>query len=433
MIRNHTHNRRAIVANREDLTPVQTDEIADLARAAGYSVVATVTQVRTEDPGLYLGKGKVVELAEMVDDRDASTVVIDGDLTPAQHRNITDRLSPQTQLLDRIRLVLDIFADQVSDRRAKLQVERERLRDELARYDASADEGWFNRRTEKGSPRYDMLDRIDHIDRTLDAMVDPSEQMRQQRQEQGFDLVTIAGYTNAGKSTLLHRLADDLDLASQSARHPDEDTVAGIEDRLFKTLETTTRRVTIRGRPVLCTDTVGYVEELPHRLIASFSETLSEAEAADLVILVTDGSDDATRFREKLQVSLDVLNEQGVSNETILPVVNKVDQLDPHQRAERVDIVEGLLGETLPISALHGTNIDRLLDVLYERLPSSRQRFELPYNDDSMSMVARAYDAMHVSEVTYTEDRISIDVEGRPAVIHQFAAQVDELRDPAKR
>src|SRR5699024_2534425 len=145
----------------------------------------------------------------------------------------------------------------------------------------------------------------------------------------------ISGYTNAGKSTLLHRLADELSLTDRT--HPDRAETATIEDRLFETLETTTRRATLDGRPVLLTDTVGFVADLPHWLVESFSETLSEAAAADCVVLVADASDPPDELREKLQISLDVLDSQGVSRENVVTALNKVDLLEPNERDRRVE------------------------------------------------------------------------------------------------
>ncbi len=414
----------ALVAKRRSESPVDTDEIVALATAAGYTVADTVTQVRHEDPGLYFGAGKVDAIAAMVGSNEISTVIVDGELTPAQHRNIAERLPDETRLIDRIRLILDIFADQATDTRAKLQVEREQLRYELSRYEAAPDEGWFNRRTEKGSPRYDLLDRIDRLKQKLEETPHPGVRMRRQRREQGFDLVTIAGYTNAGKSTLLHRLADDLELSAHDDHHQDTSATAAIEDRLFKTLETTTRRVTIRGRPVLCTDTVGYVEALPHRLIASFSETLSEAASADVVLLVTDGSDEPDRYRDKLQVSIDVLDEQGVDRSRVIPVINKIDRIDERTLRERKALTTGALCEPVAISARDGRHIDRLLQRIYEHLPVDRRVLELPNEAAAMSLVSEAYETMAVNDVTYEGDTIRLDVEGRPSVIDTFEARV---------
>lgn len=404
----------AIVAKRADRAPVDPTEITALTTAAGYRVVEAITQARTEDPGTYLGSGKLDELAERVRTTDADLVVIDDELTPGQYRNITERLPSTTRLTDRIRLVLEIFAEQAPTKRARLQVERVQLEYDLAVYEADADEGWFNRRSEKGSPRYDLQDRIARLERELASMADPADHLRKRRREQGFDLVTIAGYTNAGKSTLLHRLADDLDVATAEASHPDDDPVAAAEDRLFKTLETTTRRATFRRRPVLCTDTVGYIADLPHDLVAAFSSTLSEAAAADVVILLADATDEADAFVEKLEVSIDVLEGQGVDIDDVVLAINKADAVDIRAVAALQRLANEYVDDPLAISAKDGTNVDDLIDAVVERLPTDRRSVVLPYDDDAMRLVSTAYDRLVVHDVEYADGTVTLDVEGRP-------------------
>ncbi|WP_458209325.1 GTPase HflX [Haladaptatus sp. NG-SE-30] len=312
----------AIVAKCSDVSPVDTEEITALVSAAGYEVVGEITQVRAEDPGTYLGSGKVEELVAEVSETNARLVVVDDELTPGQTKQLRDELPTETRLYDRYRLILDIFNEQASTKNAQLQVELARLKYELPRIEAESDAQHLNIALEKGTRVHDARNRIRELERKLDELPTPAEQFRERRREQGFDLVTIAGYTNAGKSTLLHRLADELDLSNAEPDHPDKDATAAIEDRLFKTLETTTRRTTIEGRPILMTDTVGFVQELPHWLVKSFSETLSEAAAADTVILVADVSDPLDELRTKLRVSLDVLESQGVEHGSILTALN---------------------------------------------------------------------------------------------------------------
>lgn len=425
-----TRHGTAVVAKRADAGPIDTTEIEALVEAAGYTVGCAVTQIRPEDRATHLGSGKVEELCERVREYTASLVVIDGELTPGQHRRLADRLPTGVRLLDRLRLVLELFESQTSDRRAQLQIELEQLTYDLARYEADPDEGWLNRLTEKGSPRYDLRDRIDYLERQLDEMTPPDEAARERRRREGFDLVTIAGYTNAGKSTLLHRLADDLDPDALGDAHPDTHTVAAVEDRLFKTLQTTTRRATLRGRPVLVTDTVGYVDELPTQLIASFSETLSEAAAADVVILLIDGVDDPATLRGKLDVSMTILEGQGVERTAIIPVINSVDRLDPEDVTERRAIVGEHLVEPVAISALTGTNVDTLVDRLIERLPTDRRTIELDPGDEAMALVSNAYERAVVHGVTYTDDAVRLDVAGRPAVLDRLEGAIAD-GDPA--
>lgn len=412
----------AIVASRTNDGPVDTAEIRALAESAGYEVLEEVTQTRPPDPGSYLGAGAVDRLVSIVAATDATTVIIDDRITPAQHRHLSEALPPGTELLDRYRLVLDIFAEGATTRRATLQVERARLQYELRHIEAEADEGMLNKRVEKGSQIYDVRDRIDELGRKLEELPTPAEQFRRQRQAEGFDLVTIAGYTNAGKSTLLHRLADDLDLADRQPDHPDRDVEVAVADRLFETLETTTRRTSVADRPVLLTDTVGFVDDLPHDLIESFGETLSEAAAADAVVLVADGSDPVEAITEKLQVAMDTLDAQGVDRADVVTALNKVDRLDDSALEQRLAASDGVAPRPMPISAVEGRGIDRLIEAVRERLPTRKTTIEAPNCDEMMSVVSRAYDRTAVEDISYEGGRVTIDLRGRPAVVEQLEA-----------
>lgn len=427
------HEPSAVVAKRASAAPVETDEIRSLATAAGYDVVVELTQVGPEDPGTHFGSGKVDELAAVVAETDARTVVVDGELTPSQHHSLRERLPGGTELLDRYRLVLEIFDRGAGSRRAQLQVELARLRYDLPRLIEGADEGMLNERTEKGSPVYDVRDRIDGLERKLAESPDPAEHFRERRRDQGFDLVTVAGYTNAGKSTLLHRLADDMSLAESGSRgnRSEKDATASVRNRLFETLETTTRRTTIDGRPVLATDTVGFVSDLPQRLIASFGETLSEAAAADAVVLVVDASDPVDAFREKLDVSMDVLAEQGVDSAAVVTALNKVDTLDEDEIERRRAVASDLAPEPIPVSVLDGTNLDRLRERIRDRLPTDRATLTVPNCDEAMSLVSEAYDRTAVDDVTYRGDEVRIELDGRPSVVERLRARAAGVGDGA--
>ncbi|AGB36366.1 GTPase HflX [Natronococcus occultus] len=424
---------RAVVAKRAPNAPVETDEIESLARANGDDVVATVTQVGPNDSGTYLGSGKLDELATVVADREADRVVVDDGLTPDQHHTIERRMPAETVVVDRYRLVLELFESQAGTRRAQLQVELARLQYDLPRVIAAADEGMLNQQTEKGSRIYDVEERIDRLETKLEELPDPAEQFRERRREEGFDLVTLAGYTNAGKSTLLHRLADDMSLEDRDEDAPadDGDATAAIEDRLFETLETTTRRATLDGRPALVTDTVGFVDELPHELVESFSSTLSEAAAADVVVLVADASDDLERFRNRLSVSLDVLAAQGVDAERIVPVVNKADALSDAERRRRYSTASDLVPEdaATPIlaSVLAGTNVEDVRDAIRERFPEERATLTLPNTDAAMSLVSTAHDRTTVESVDYEGETVELACRGRPDVLERLRGRAEQL------
>jgi GTP-binding protein HflX len=423
----------AIVAKHADEPPVETTEIRALAEAAGYEVVGEVTQARAEDPGSHFGAGKVADLAALADETGARVVVVDGELSPAQTHELQQAMPEGTRVLDRYRLVLEVFGERADTRRGKLQVELARLQYDLPRMREAADEGLLNRSVEKGSPLYDVADRIDRLEAKLDALPDPAEAFRERRREEGFDLVTLAGYTNAGKSTLLHRLADDLDPGDVKPDHPDREATASVAGRLFETLETTTRRATLGGRPVLLTDTVGFVSDLPHWLVESFSETLSEAAAADAVILVADASDPLPEFREKLRVSLDVLDAQVVPREAIVTALNKADLLDADERERRIQAASEIAPAPLPVSAVEGENVDALVGRVRDRLPTERATLEMPTCDDAMAVVSWAYDRATVEDVSYDAGTVSLALVGRPDVVERARAKAEEVRSQTSK
>ncbi|WP_255170140.1 GTPase HflX [Natrononativus amylolyticus] len=430
MSRSRTHARTVVVA-RGPSAPVETTEIRGLAEAAGHEVVAELTQAGTPDSGTYLGAGTVEELAALVAETGAGTVVAADGLTPAQHHALESAMPPGTAVYDRYRLVLEIFEARAGTRRARLQVELARLRYDLPRMIEAADEGMLNRVTESGTPVYDARDRIARLERKLSELPDPTEQFRARRREEGFDLLTIAGYTNAGKSTLLHRLADDMSLEDGDPEETDsasnKGATAEIEDRLFKTLETTTRRATIDGRPVLATDTVGFVDDLPHELVVSFSSTLSEAAAADIVVLVCDGSDDRPRFRDRLAVSLETLAEQGVEAERVVVAVNKVDRLSADELEARLATARESGRDAVPVSVTEGTNLEALLAAVSDRLPTERATLEVPNCDEAMALVSRAYDRTDVESVDYADGRVRIRCRGRPEVVDRLEGRAAAL------
>lgn len=420
------HGISALIAKRTDNPPVETEEIRALTSAAGYDVAGELTQVRSEDPGTHLGAGKVSELADRVAEDGIQLVVVDEELTPQQTKQLRDELPDDTKVYDRYRLILEIFDEQASTQRAKLQMELAQLKYELPRIDAATDAQMMTVMSESTAAD-NVRDRIHALERKIDELPSPAEKFREERREQGFDLVTLAGYTNAGKSTLLHRLGDDMSLSEAEPDHPDRDKPNAIEDRLFKTLETTTRRTTFNGRPVLMTDTVGFVQDVPHWLISSFSETLSEAAAADVVVLVVDASDPPDDVRDKFSVSLDVLNEQGVENDSIVTVLNKVDLLNEDERQQRIEIVSDVSTTVVPVSITEGTNMTELVDAIYEQLPTARANLSMPNCSDAMAVVSWMHDETAVESVEYRSDTIEVTLEGRPAVVEQARAKANDV------
>ena len=422
----HAAGGTAVVAARRTDDEPDTTEIRRLADAAGYEVVAERTQRRAEDAGYGVGRGKAEAVATAVADHGADAVVYGGALTPGQYGNWAELLPPGTELLDRYRLVLAIFAAGAADRAAQLQVELAALRYRLPRLRQVTDESLLNQATEKGSVVLDVEARVDRLAGELRAVSDRAAERRDERREQGFDPVAIAGYTNAGKSTLLHRLADDLSVADLGAGHADLDETATVENRPFETLETTTRRATVDGRRVLLTDTVGLVDALPHDLVASFSATLDAVADADVGLLVVDAGDPVDEVREKLCVSLDELDDPRGE---LLVVLNKRDLLGEAELAERRAVVadRDRVDGVLAVSAAEGTGVDALRERIREALPGETLAGELPNCGETESFLAWAHDHGTVADLDYAGETVTFEFEARPGVVERARARVEEL------
>ncbi len=429
-------NGRAVVAKRVDDGSPDTDEIRELAHAAGYTVVGEVTQTRTEDPALCLGEGKVDDIAGLIAETEATAVIFDNRLGPYQTFNLGTKLPEGVEVLDRFRLILDIFAQRAQTKKAQLQVELAELRYELPRAEAKAslakrDErpGFMGLGEYDESRERDIKAQISRINDELEQIERTEAHRREQRRESGFDLVALAGYTNAGKSTLLRRLASDIDIDENEGLHPDLDSTAESKNRLFTTLGTTTRRAEFDRRNVLVTDTVGFISDLPHWLVESFRSTLSEVYRADLVLLVVDVSDPVEEIREKLVTCHDTLYERNEA--PIVTVLNKSDLVDRKELKEKQAALEALAPNPVVISAKAGDNIEELRSRIDSELPAwHRERLVVPMTDDgTMSLVSWIHDHANVSEVDYGE-QVTIDFEARPAIVEQARSRAQEISIP---
>jgi len=423
---------RAVIAKRVDSGAANTEEVRDLARAAGYEVVAEVTQTRTEDPAHHVGEGKAETLAATVAATDATVVVFDNQLGPYQTYNLGNKLPEDTRIIDRFRLILEIFGQRAQTRKAQLQVELAELRYELPRAEAKAslakrDErpGFMGLGEYDETREQDIKNQISNIRDELENIEQTEQHRREQRRESGFDLVALAGYTNAGKSTLLRRLAEDLEVDANEDLHPDLDPTAESEDRLFTTLGTTTRRVDTDRRDVLVTDTVGFITDLPHWLVESFKSTLDAVYRADLVLLVVDVSEPIEEIREKLVTCHDTLYERNEA--PIVTVLNKIDAVDDDELSEKREALSALAPNPVAVSAKTGANVETLRERIDHDLPPlERERLVLPMTDDTMSVVSWIHDHAHVDTVDYG-DEVVIEFEARPAVVEQSRSKAGDL------
>ena len=347
-------------------------ELEELARTAGVSPVARLVQHRpAADPRTYVGKGKLEELRRAYSEARAEVLVVDDELSPSQQRTLENRL--EARVVDRTQLILDIFAQHAVSSEGKLQVELAQLEYNLPRMRGMWQHlerlgGGVGTRgpgeSQLESDRRMARRRITILKTRLAGLEKQRDIRRKERRRTEVPTVALAGYTNAGKSTLLNALTD----ADVSVRN-----------RLFETLDPTTRGFEHEGRRYLVTDTVGFVRRLPHQLVEGFAATLEETLVADLVLHVVDGSQPEERLVEQIAAVDAVLHEIGADELPVELVVNKVDAVDPL----RLRRLANRYPDALQISALAGDGLDELRSRIAERFA---ERFEpvrllLPYDE----------------------------------------------------
>ena len=373
------------------------DELARLLDTAGSRVFARVTQIKdSPDPRTLIGAGKVKEIKGLCERNGVSLVVFDGELSPAQIRNLEDDLGGDVDVIDRSMLILDIFALHAVSGEGKLQVELAQLRYTAPRLVGHGTEmsrlgGGIGTRgpgeSKLETDRRHMKERISALERQLEELEENRAVMRAARDRSGRLKVALVGYTNAGKSTLLNRLTDAGVLA---------------ENKLFATLDPTTRRLTLpSGETVLLTDTVGFIRKLPHHLVKAFRSTLDEAKYADVLLIVCDATD--PELPEHLDVTRETLASLGASDKPTLTVFNHSDEL--LECPETGFVAEG---DRVFISALTGAGVDLLLAKLDETVASMRRtcRFLFPYT--ASGNLDKLYRTAAVQSVDYLPEGIAV-------------------------
>jgi GTP-binding protein HflX len=342
-------------------------ELALLTDTAGAEPVELAIQRRDKpDPATFIGKGKAEELRELAEMLDLDVVIFDEELSPAQQRNLEKLF--KVDVVDRVALILDIFAQHAHSQAGMLQVELAQLRYRLPRLrgrgvEMSQQGAGIGTRgpgeTQLEVDRRRILRRIAKLEHDLVDVARARDTQRKARRRAEHPLVALVGYTNAGKSTLLNRL-----------------TGAGVlvEDRLFSTLDATVRRLALPGgETVLLSDTVGFVRKLPHQLVESFRSTLEEVVDADLLVHVVDAS--SPEADRQIEAVRKVLRELGAGDIPELLVANKLDAAAP----EAVGVLRG--AGAVPVSAVTGEGVEKLLDTLADRLRALNTVVELsvPY------------------------------------------------------
>lgn len=389
-------------------------ELARLVETAGGIAVATLTQLKeAPDARTYFGSGKIVQLKELCHTQDCTLAVVDGELTPSQIRNMEQELDGP-RVIDRSMLILDIFAAHATSAAGKLQVELAQLQYTIPRLggqgtDLSRLGGGIGTRgpgeSKLETDRRHLHRRIDALRAQLDELDRTRQTQRRARTRSGIPQIAIAGYTNAGKSTLLNALTD-----------------AGIlaQDKLFATLDPTTRKCMLSdGTQILLTDTVGFIRNLPHHLIRAFRSTLEEVCYADMLLIILDASD--PQCNEHLRVTRELLQELGAAEKPVLYVLNKIDcvqksafsALSPDE-------------DTVAISALHKEGLQTLEAKILSRLRRGRETVVLRFPMEQAALVHRLHTQATVKATQYDAQGIVVVAEMEQAALGRFAPYITD-------
>ena len=379
----------------QELTESSLDELSELAKTAGAETAGRLIQNREQvHPGTYVGKGKIEEIKDMLWETEATGIVCDDELSPAQMKNLQDELD--VKVMDRTLLILDIFAARASTSEGKIQVELAQLKYRQTRLTGfgtalSRLGGGIGTRG-PGEKKLEMdrrliKSRIAQLNRELKEVKRHREVTRGQRKKSRIPVIAIVGYTNAGKSTLLNKLTG-------------ADIFA--EDKLFATLDPTTRGLRLlSGQEILLTDTVGFIKKLPHHLVEAFKSTLEEAKYADLILHVVDSSN--PQMDERMFTVYETLKNLKVGDKPVITVFNKQDRLDKEQ------IVRDFQADyTVKLSAKTGEGIPELLETMEAVLREQKIAVEClyDYKDTGKIQLIRKYGEL--TEEEYREDGIFV-------------------------
>ncbi len=360
-----------VISIKEDV-----QELLLLTKSLGYEISKIFIQKREKPTPYYVGKGKIEEIKEYVEENDIHIAFVNDALRPSQWYNLEKFLN--IEVYDRIRLILEIFADRAKRKEAKLQVQLAKLR-----YEKPFVRELFRRIKEGERPgflgggEYVVADYYEMIKRQMKKIKEELKRIEKERairralrKEKGFYLISIAGYTNAGKSSLLNLLTG---------------ANVVVEEKLFSTLSTKTMKMCRESNiPLLLTDTVGFIKDLPHWLIDAFHSTLEEIALADVIILLTDITDDIDILEEKISTTLKEIY-QIQQDPNIVIALNKIDLIDKDElQAKKKMLEKHLERKCIPISAKTGENIEKLLEEIYKSLPKiSHLEIILPQECDS--------------------------------------------------
>jgi len=377
-------------------------ELVELAKTAGAIVEKTeIVRRDTPTPNYYIGEGKAQEIAKFCLENSINIVIFDDDLSPAQVKNLQDLFG--VKVIDRTELILDIFAIHAKSREGKIQVQLAQLQYMLPRLvhawtHLSRQYGGIGSRRGPGEKQLELDRRrirqqITSLSNELKKVHSNRKLQRKHRERAGIPLVSIIGYTNAGKTTLFNRLTDS-DLP--------------VENQLFTTLDPKIKKFNLpNGQAVVISDTVGFIKKLPHDLVESFKATLEEVYEADVLLHVIDGASDA--IEEHYDVVINLLKELGVVSKPIISVINKIDLLTDNP--EIVYKWTHRISDSVPVSAKTGEGIRDMLEAINLELQKLRIKVDFFIPNKDLGIMAKLYNRGTVLHTEYTDKGAKVEVE----------------------
>jgi GTPase len=393
-------------------------ELKGLAEARHIDVAAEMTQnLPKRNHVHYIGKGKIDELLPLIEETEADVLIANDELSPSQIRVLEEKLD--IRVMDRTMLILDIFAERAKTREAQLQVEVAQLqymlprlvgrRESLGRQGGGS--GLKNRgagETKLELDRRRIEDNITALNKELEALVDLRKTQRKQRKKSGLPIVSLVGYTNAGKSTTMNALIETF--------NPDDNKQVFEKDMLFATLDTSVRNITLTdNKAFLLTDTVGFVNKLPHHLVKAFRSTLEEVAEADLIIHVVDYSD--PHHETLMKVTNETLDDIGVGDIPVIYAFNKAELVDE-------DMVAKVVNDRIYLSAKQRKGIDELVDVIKSHIFKDYKKCEMLIPFSQGQLISYFNEHANVLHTEYEENGTKLTVECRSADYEKYQEYV---------
>jgi len=376
-------------------------------------------QVRAPDPRYQVGYGKIKELAELVKATGAQKIIFDNPLRPVQAYNIAKEAG--VEAIDRFQLILEIFARRATTTEAKLQIQLARLKYELTRAKEKVRLAKMGEQPGfMGLGAYEVDVYYETVKRQIQTITEKLRKIRrkrvlhrERRMELGFPSISLAGYTNAGKSSLFNALTEE---------------EVPVDNALFTTLSTTTRLVKFSRKKFLLTDTVGFIDRLPLTLIEAFHSTLEETIYSDLILLVVDLSEPLATVEKKLSVCLETIDRIGASGIPIITALNKIDLLSETELQQKMENLKERAPKLVPISAIYGLNLNQLKEEITKTLRNyARASFRLPMSSEAMPFLSWLFSRTDVQEIKYAGDEAHVVFEAVPWFAEKVKSRVEEL------